>query len=90
MDFGSKIKSAREDMDLTQVQMAKLVPMNQSNYSKIERGVQEPNLYQLRRITEILNLDLYAALGIEPRNQNKIRDYHFLEEIIALYHRMYP
>lgn len=90
MDFGSKVKNAREDMDLTQAQMAKLVPMNQSNYSKIERGVQEPNLFQLRRITEILHLDLYAALGIEPKAQNKIRDYRFLEEIIALYHRMYP
>lgn len=90
MDFGSKVKNAREDRDLTQAQMAKLVPMNQSNYSKIERGVQEPNLFQLKRITEILHIDLYEALEIEPDAQRRVHDYRFLKEIIALYHRIYP
>lgn len=57
MKIGEKIKNRREDMDLTQQEMAKLIPMNQSNYSKIERDVQEPSLEQLRRICRILNLD---------------------------------
>ena len=57
MDFGKKIRDTREDMDLSQYDMAKLIPMNQSNYSKIERGVQEPNMEQLRRICQILKLD---------------------------------
>ncbi len=50
MTFGEKIRNAREDMDLSQREIAKLIPMNQSNYSKIERDIQEPNLEQLRRI----------------------------------------
>lgn len=57
MNFGDKIRSAREDMDLSQRDMANLIPMNQSNYSKIERNVQEPGIEQLRRICQILNLD---------------------------------
>lgn len=57
MDFGTKIRNTREDLDLSQRDMAKLIPMNQSNYSKIERGVQEPSMEQLRRICQILKLD---------------------------------
>jgi len=64
MDFGEKIRSAREDMDLSQRDMATLIPMNQSNYSKIERNVQEPNLEQLRRICQILNLDPRYLLNL--------------------------
>ena len=57
MTLGEKIRNAREDMDLLQSDMAKLIPMNQSNYSKIERNIQEPNMEQLKRICQILKLD---------------------------------
>ena len=43
MDIGTKIKNAREDKDIFQKQMAEMIPMNQSNYSKIERNMQEPS-----------------------------------------------
>lgn len=64
MNIGEKIRNAREDMDLSQRDMATLIPMNQSNYSKIERNVQEPNLEQLRRICQILNLDPRYLLNL--------------------------
>ena len=57
MNIGDKIKNAREDMDLSQREIAAMIPMNQSNYSKIERNLQEPSLDQLRRICQILNLE---------------------------------
>ena len=72
MTVGEKIRNAREDMDLSQRELANLIPMNQSNYSKIERGIQEPNLEQLRRICQILNLD--------PRYLLNLGDYSFLTE----------
>lgn len=72
MDIGRKIRDAREDMDLMQSDMAKLIPMNQSNYSKIERGIQEPNLEQLRQICCILNLD--------PRYLLDMKDYEFISK----------
>ena len=57
MTFGEKIRNAREDMDLSQLEISKLIPMNQSNYSKIERNIQEPSIEQLKRICQILKLD---------------------------------
>ena len=72
MNIGEKIRNAREDMDLSQRNMANLIPMNQSNYSKIERDVQEPNLEQLRRICQILNLD--------PRYLLNLGDYTSITE----------
>lgn len=62
--IGTKIRNAREDLDLSQYDMAKLIPMNQSNYSKIERDVQEPSLEQLQRICQILNLDPRYLLNL--------------------------
>ena len=59
-------------MDLSQRDMANLIPMNQSNYSKIERDIQEPNLEQLRRICQILNLD--------PRYLLNIGNYSYLSD----------
>ena len=70
MNMGEKIRNAREDMDLLQSDMAKLIPMNQSNYSKIERDLQEPSVDQLRRICQILKLD--------PRYLLDIYDYEFI------------
>lgn len=72
MKIGEKIRNAREDRDLSQRDMASLIPMNQSNYSKIERDIQEPNLEQLRRICQILSLD--------PRYLLQLGDYATLTE----------
>lgn len=78
MNIGEKIRSAREDMDLSQRDMANLIPMNQSNYSKIECDVQELNLEQLRQICQILNLD--------PRYLLKLGDFSAIieEDMILL------
>ena len=80
MDIGSKIRNRREDMDLSQREMAKLIPMNQSNYSKIERNVQEPSMEQLRRICQILKLDPRYLLDLgdgdipSPADQKLLAD----------------
>lgn len=87
MKIGEKIRRAREDMDMSQQQMADLIPMNQSNYSKIERDFQQPSLDQLKRIVEILHIDLYALFDIPvQRNESDIR---FAEKIKQLYKQYY-
>lgn len=65
MTLGEKIRSAREDLDLSQLDVAKQIPMNQSNYSKIERDLQEPSIEQLKQICRILMLDPRYLLDIE-------------------------
>ncbi|MBE6984348.1 MAG: helix-turn-helix transcriptional regulator [Ruminococcaceae bacterium] len=90
MDFGSKIRNAREDQDLSQQQVAQMIPMNQSNYSKIERNLQEPSLFQLKRIIEILHLDAYDLLSLDRQAAVRNDSQRFLDGIIQLYHSIYP
>lgn len=84
MLIGAKIRNAREDMDLSQRDMAARIPMNQSNYSKIERDIQEPSLEQLRRICQILNLDPRYLLSLEEVASVTIDDLKLLKDIKKL------
>lgn len=83
MDVGKKIRDAREDLDLSQYDMARLIPMNQSNYSKIERSIQEPSLEQLRRICQILNLDPRYLLELGELETVSASDLRLLAETKA-------
>ena len=84
MKIGEKIRNAREDLDLLQTDVAKLIPMNQSNYSKIERDIQEPNIEQLRRICEILKLDPRYLLELGEMEAISNEDMQLLSDIKAL------
>ena len=84
MKIGEKIRNAREDLDLLQTDVAKLIPMNQSNYSKIERDIQEPSIEQLRRICEILKLDPRYLLGLDEMDSITNEDMQLLSDIKAL------
>ena len=81
MNIGEKIRNAREDMDLLQSDMGRLIPMNQSNYSKIERGLQEPNLEQLKRICQILHLDAGYLLGLEENGALSSVEFQLLNDV---------
>lgn len=74
--LGEKIRAEREELGFTQSEMAKAIPMNQSNYSKIERDIQEPSIEQFKRICEILKLDANYLLDIEagdmPQNDKEL------------------
>lgn len=79
--IGEKIRNAREDFDLSQQDIADLIPMNQSNYSKIERDIQEPSLEQFKRICQILHLDPRYLLGIEDADIITPDDTELLKDI---------
>lgn len=81
MNIGEKIRAAREDLDLSQEEIARQIPMSQSGYSKIERGVQEPNLTQLRRICQILNISADFLLSLEYFNTLSENDLALLYDI---------
>ncbi len=81
MTLGEKIRNTREDMDLLQSDMAKLIPMNQSNYSKIERDIQEPSITQLKRICQILRLDPRYLLGLDEFEFISTQDLKLLNDI---------
>ncbi len=74
---------------MTQQEIANLIPMNQSNYSKIERNIQEPSLFQLKRIVEILHLNLYDLLEIDRTEMEREDSRRFLEGVTELYRTIY-
>ncbi len=86
--FGQKIKSLREEFELTQTQVAERIPMNQSNYSKIERDQQEPDLQQLKRLSEIFGVSADYLLGI-THDEEVVKDATFARKVIELYKNMY-
>ena len=84
MKIGEKIRNAREDLGLSQEEIARRIPMNQSSYSKIERDLQEPNLEQLRQICRILHLSADVLLSL--RGEKLIsKDAALLEGIMLLF-----
>lgn len=89
MDIGYKIRDLREDADLSQKEISAMIPMNQSNYSKIERNVQEPSLFQLKRIAEILHIDLNKLFEIEDKSDPYTKDIIFARKIKKLYEDTY-
>ena len=89
MKIGEKIRAAREDLDLSQDEVSRAIPMNQSSYSKIERDVQEPSLEQLRRICQILRLDPSYLLSLESYQSTSARDVEFAKEVKKIYQRVY-
>ena len=89
MTIGEKIRNAREDLDLSQDEVSKQIPMNQSSYSKIERNMQEPSLGQLRRICQILKLDPSYLLSLTDNDEIDRNDLDFVKEIKKLYRKFY-
>lgn len=84
MKIGEKLKNAREDMDMSQNDVAQLIPMNQSNYSKIERNIQEPSLEQFKQICLILKLDPSELLEINTLKTINEKDAVLLKDIKEL------
>lgn len=79
--LGLKIKKEREEIGLSQAEVAREIPMNQSNYSKIERDMQDPSPDQLKRLCEILKLDANYLLEVEDYSGISVRDLELLRDI---------
>lgn len=68
-------------MELSQSDVASLIPMNQFNYSKIERDIQEPNFEQLHHICQILQLDPSYLLDLDDVECVMVKDRQLLRQI---------
>lgn len=83
--FSERLYNARIKQGLTQSDVAKLVPMTQSSYSRIENGFQEPNLKQLKRIAEVLNTSIDYLLDVNTEFYNNQINYDIKEQIRFIY-----
>ena len=58
LDIGQALAYSRAERDISQVQLAEKVGMDQSDISKIERGVSNPSVNTLRKLADALDCDL--------------------------------
>jgi len=83
--FSEKLYNARIKQGLTQSDVSKLIPMTQSSYSRIENGFQEPNLNQLKRIAEVLNVSLDFLLDVETEFYNNQINSDIKDQVKFIY-----
>lgn len=69
-DYGKRLKKARLAKSMTQVEVAELLGITQSNYQRLERGTLDPKMSTIYNLCSTLNVssDWLIGLreGIEP------------------------
>lgn len=57
-DFIELIKKKRLDQMISQKDLAKMIPISKTAYSKIENHLQNPTVFVIQRLAEIFDIDL--------------------------------
>lgn len=83
--FSQRLYNTRIKLNLTQSEVANLIPMTQSSYSRIENGFQEPNLLQLKKLAEVLNVSIDYLLDVNTEHYNNELNKEVVEEIKIIY-----
>lgn len=73
MNYYQRLRDLREDMDLTQAEIAKLLDICQSDYSKYELGKHMMGIDKYIKLARFYNVSLDYLAGIvdEPRSLEK-------------------
>ena len=71
-----RIRDLREDRDLSQAEIARVIQTPQQQYSKIETGKSDISGEKLKLLAEFYNVSADYILGLtqEPRPLHKISD----------------
>lgn len=64
MDYRSRLKNIREDRDLTQAEVGKLLHKSQQGYSHIESGRAELKIDDLIKLCQFYNLSSDYIIGL--------------------------
>jgi len=78
--LGARIKELRKEKGYTQQQLAELIDIDSKHLSKIEVGSSYPSLYNLEKITNILNIKMQDLFKFE---HHKNRD-ELLKDMFVL------
>jgi transcriptional regulator with XRE-family HTH domain len=83
MDIGANIKRLREDRGIKQSEIADLVGMHRSNYSKIENGQREISLAAVDKIADFFNIsiDELIHLGQDIPKEISLEDKTTVEQV---------
>lgn len=61
--MGERLKAARLELGVSQMDLAHLAGMNVANYGKIERGIGNPTLDTLVRLSGVMGIDPSSLVG---------------------------
>lgn len=67
-EIGQRLRLARIRKGYTQEQVAEKLEMNTAYYGKVERGISGLTLLNIKRISEILDLDIHFLITGETGN----------------------
>ena len=83
MNIGSNIKKIREDREIKQAEIADLIGMHRSNYSKIENGQREISLAAIDKIATFFNIsiDELVHLGNDIPKEISMEDKTTSEQV---------
>lgn len=71
MTFGDKLREARLQKGLTQEQLAQQIGVAKSTLTGYEKGNREPDVFKIKRILEILEVDSDYLLGVSREPEQK-------------------
>lgn len=85
MDFGKRLAKIREDTQLSQSALARLVGTSQSAISQIEAGERNPTYAMIRQLAEALGVTPGYLLGgevegLSPEEEAYFRQFRSLPE----------
>lgn len=83
MSVGKNIKKIREQKGITQQQLADLVNMHRSNYSKVESGQRELSIAALSKVAKHFGMTLDELVNFKGKvpTEEKIEDKAALEQL---------
>lgn len=75
MDYRTRIKGIREDRDLTQAEIGKLLQKSQQGYNHIETGRAELKIEDLVKLCKFYNISADYLIGIidEPKPLKNVK-----------------
>lgn len=85
MTFGDKLREARKNKGYTQEQIAHLLGIAKSTYTGYEKGVREPDLFKIKRLVEVLDVDSSWLLGVDDSPSSiTVAEYQAIKKYRAL------
>jgi transcriptional regulator with XRE-family HTH domain len=81
--IGKTIKKIREEKQLTQQQIAGLVNMHRSNYSKVESGERDLSIEAINKVAKFFGMSIDQLVNFEGQIPNEItvEDKTLLEQV---------
>ena len=86
MTFGAKLKHARQEKGLTQMQLADLIGVSKSTLANYETDNREPDMFKIKKILSVLVISSDYLLGVEKQSSPSKDEEENVDEIAkALY-----